>query len=144
MISTIVLQMKKNKFFLTLIVIVFASSQALAEFKSFTKKEFLQNNMQVLEKRFDRIDANKDGTVDANEYKAWTQRITQARQQQMLQLKKADLNKDNKIDSYEEARGLAVEKAMARQNRIKKANGGSIAKGCGAVMDQKRKVTTFS
>ena len=102
MISTIVLQMKKNKFFLTLIVIVFASSQALAEFKSFTKKEFLQNNMQVLEKRFDRIDANKDGTVDANEYKAWTQRITQARQQQMLQLKKADLNKDNKIDSYEE------------------------------------------
>tara|TARA_R100001163_G_scaffold47286_1_gene35536 strand:- start:45 stop:242 length:198 start_codon:yes stop_codon:yes gene_type:complete len=57
---------------------------------------------------------------------------------------KADLNKDNKINSYEETRGLAVEKAMAKQNRIKKANGGSIAKGCGAVMEQKRKVTTFS
>jgi hypothetical protein len=57
---------------------------------------------------------------------------------------KADLNKDNKIDSYEETRGLAIEKSMAKQNRIKKANGGSIAKGCGAVMEQKRKVTTFS
>ena len=57
---------------------------------------------------------------------------------------KANLNKDNKINSYEETRGLAVEKAMAKQNRIKKANGGSIAKGCGAVMEQKRKVTTFS
>mgnify|MGYP003136467679 FL=1 len=57
---------------------------------------------------------------------------------------KADLNKDNKIDSYEKNRGLAIEKAMAKQNRIKKAAGGSIAKGCGAVMEQKRKVTTFS
>ena len=54
---------------------------------------------------------------------------------------KADLNKDKKINSYEETRGLAIEKAMAKQNRIKKANGGSIAKGCGAVMEQKRKVT---
>ena len=58
--------------------------------------------------------------------------------------KKADLNKDGKINSYEEKRATAIEKAMAAQNRIKKANGGSIAKGCGAVMDQKRKVTTFS
>ena len=57
---------------------------------------------------------------------------------------KADLNKDKKIDSYEETRGLAIEKAMEKQNGIKKANGGSIAKGCGAVMEQKRKVTTFS
>ena len=58
--------------------------------------------------------------------------------------KKADLNKDGKINSYEEKRAKAIEKSMAVQNRIKKANGGSIAKGCGAVMDQKRKVTTFS
>ena len=58
--------------------------------------------------------------------------------------KKADLNKDNKIDSYEKARGLAVEKAMAKQNRVKKKIGGFIAKGCGAVMDNKRKVTTIS
>tara|TARA_R110002020_G_scaffold11460_2_gene43107 strand:+ start:606 stop:803 length:198 start_codon:yes stop_codon:yes gene_type:complete len=58
--------------------------------------------------------------------------------------KKADLNKDKKLSSYEENRGMAIEKAMRKQNRIKKFQGGSIAKGCGAVMDQKRKVTTFS
>ena len=57
---------------------------------------------------------------------------------------KADLNKDGKVNSYEQTRALAIEKSMAKQNRIKRANGGSIAKGCGAVMDQKRKVTTFS
>ena len=57
---------------------------------------------------------------------------------------KADLNKDKKIDSYEETRGLAVEKAMAKQNRVKKKNGGFIAKGCGKVMNNRRKVTTIS
>ena len=58
--------------------------------------------------------------------------------------KKADLNKDNKISSYEEKRALAIEKSMAKQNRAKLKIGGSVAKGCGSVMDQKRKVTTFS
>lgn len=57
---------------------------------------------------------------------------------------KADLNKDKKIDSYEETRGLAIEKAMAKQNRVKKKNGGFIARGCGAVRPNKRKVTTIS
>ncbi len=58
--------------------------------------------------------------------------------------KKADLNKDGKINSYEEKRAKAIEKAMAAQNRVKKKNGGFTAKGCGSVMDQKRKVTTIS
>ena len=58
--------------------------------------------------------------------------------------KKADLDKDGKISSYEKKRGLAVEKSMAKQNRLKLKNGGFIAKGCGAVMEQKRKVTTTS
>jgi hypothetical protein len=58
--------------------------------------------------------------------------------------KKADLDKDGKISSYEEKRGLAVEKSMAKQNRVKLKNGGFIANGCGAVMEQKRKVTTTS
>jgi len=57
---------------------------------------------------------------------------------------KADLNKDGKINSYEEKRGMAIEKAMAKQNRVKLKNGGFIAKGCGAVMEGKRKVTTMS
>lgn len=57
---------------------------------------------------------------------------------------KADLNKDGKIDSYEMKRGMAIEKAMAQQNRVKKKNGGFIARGCGKVMNNKRKVTTIS
>lgn len=57
---------------------------------------------------------------------------------------KADLNKDGKLSSYEEARGRAIEKAMAKQNRVKKQRGGFIAKGCGKVMNNRRKVTTIS
>ena len=57
---------------------------------------------------------------------------------------KADLNKDGKLSSYEEKRGMAIERAMAKQNRVKKKNGGFIAKGCGKVMNNRRKVTTIS
>ena len=46
--------------------------------------------------------------------------------------------------SYEKKRGDAIERAMSKQNRIKKSNGGFIAKGCGKVMNNKRKVTTIS
>ena len=41
-------------------------------------------------------------------------------------------------------RGMAIEKAMSQQNRVKKKNGGFIARGCGKVMNNKRKVTTIS
>ena len=58
--------------------------------------------------------------------------------------KKADLDKDGKLSSYETKRGMAIEKAMKKQNRVKLAEGGFIAKGCGAVMNDKRKVTTIS
>jgi|TARA_R100000455_G_C6212742_1_gene79776 hypothetical protein len=57
---------------------------------------------------------------------------------------KADLNKDKKLSSYERTRGLAIEKAMAKQNRAKLDRGGFIARGCGAVRPDKRKVTTIS
>ena len=57
---------------------------------------------------------------------------------------KADLNKDSKLSSYEKKRGMAIEKAMAKQNRAKMKQGGFIAKGCGAVMNNRRKVTTIS
>jgi hypothetical protein len=57
---------------------------------------------------------------------------------------KADLDKDGKISSYEMKRGMAIEKAMSQQNRVKKKNGGFIARGCGKVMNNKRKVTTIS
>jgi hypothetical protein len=39
---------------------------------------------------------------------------------------------------------MAIEKAMKEQNRAKMKNGGFIARGCGAVRDDKRKVTTMS
>ncbi len=52
--------------------------------------------------------------------------------------------KDGQQNSYEEFMEGVIEKNMAKQNRIKKVNGGSIAKGCGAVMEQKRKGTTCS
>tara|TARA_R100000988_G_C3910773_1_gene121919 strand:+ start:323 stop:520 length:198 start_codon:yes stop_codon:yes gene_type:complete len=57
---------------------------------------------------------------------------------------KADLNKDGKLSSYEKKRGMAIEKAMKKQNRVKLESGGFIAKGCGAVRNDKRKVTTIS
>ena len=57
---------------------------------------------------------------------------------------KADLNKDGKLSSYEKKRGMAIEKAMAQQNRVKMKNGGFIAKGCGQVMNNRRKVTSIS
>ena len=37
--------------------------------------------------------------------------------------------------SYEKKRGAAIDRAMSTQNRIKKQNGGFIAKGCGKVMN---------
>ena len=82
----------------------------------------------------------KGKTVVANTKKA---RVTASRGGPMNK-NKADLNKDGKLSSYEEARGRAIEKAMAKQNRVKKKRGGFIAKGCGKVMNNRRKVTTIS
>jgi hypothetical protein len=82
----------------------------------------------------------KGKTVVANTKKA---RVTASRGGPMNK-NKADLNKDGKLSSYEEARGRAIEKAMAKQNRVKKQRGGFIAKGCGKVMNNRRKVTTIS
>jgi len=46
--------------------------------------------------------------------------------------------------SYEEHMQSVIEKNMKSQNRAKLKNGGFIAKGCGAVRGDKRKVTTIS
>jgi len=84
----------------------------------------------------------KGKTVVANTKKA---RVSMNRGGSMVTNKnKADLNKDGKLSSYEEKRGMAIERAMAKQNRVKKKNGGFIAKGCGKVMNNRRKVTTIS
>ena len=84
----------------------------------------------------------KGKTVVANTKKA---RVSVSIGGEMLKNKsKADLNKDGNISSYEMKRGMAIEKAMSQQNRVKKKNGGFIAKGCGKVMNNRRKVTTIS
>tara|TARA_R100001443_G_scaffold6250_1_gene15029 strand:- start:108 stop:551 length:444 start_codon:yes stop_codon:yes gene_type:complete len=84
----------------------------------------------------------KGKTVVANTKKA---RVSVRQGGLMIKNKaKADLNKDGKLSSYEKKRGMAIEKAMSKQNRAKMKSGGFIAKGCGAVMNNRRKVTTIS
>ena len=51
---------------------------------------------------------------------------------------------DGVQSSYEKHMQSVIEKNMKKQNRAKMKNGGFIAKGCGAVMNDKRKVTTIS
>ena len=46
--------------------------------------------------------------------------------------------------SYEKHMESVIEKNIKKQNRAKMKNGGFIARGCGAVRDDKRKVTTMS
>jgi len=63
--------------------------------------------------------------------------------------KKADLDKDGKLSSYEKKRGMAIEKEIEKRQKfssgkaVKKKNG-MIARGCGKVMSNRRKYTTVS
>ena len=85
---------------------------------------------------------SKGKTVVANTKKA---KVSMRQGGPMIKNKsKADLNNDNVLSTYEEKRGMAIERSMAAQNRVKKKNGGFIAKGCGKVMNNRRKVTTIS
>ena len=58
---------------------------------------------------------------------------------------KADLNRDGRLSSYEKARGLAIEKAIAKDSKtpVKKNIGGAIARGCGQVQENRRKKTKY-
>ena len=51
---------------------------------------------------------------------------------------------DGKQTSYEAHMQSVIEGKMKEQIRVKKKNGGFIARGCGKVMNNKRKVTTNS
>ena len=93
--------MISNKHLMLSLLSILYISNAHAEFKSFTKKQFIDRNMKILEKRFDQIDTNKDGKIDAKENKAWHQKIQKLRQQRIAQLKKADLNKDGQVSPEE-------------------------------------------
>ncbi len=102
--------MKIMKFLINLLFLIFAfSSQVNAEFKTITKKEFMDKNLQILEKRFELIDTNKDQKIDAKENNAWTKKVLKARQDRLEQIqkqraalaKKIDTNKDGKISKKE-------------------------------------------
>tara|TARA_B100000963_G_scaffold332322_1_gene323754 strand:+ start:7351 stop:7656 length:306 start_codon:yes stop_codon:yes gene_type:complete len=85
------------------------SVEAYAEFKTITKKEFLDANLKILEKRFNQIDTNNDKKIDSKENKAWRAKVIKARQERAKKLKKKsqelakkiDTNKDGKITKKE-------------------------------------------
>ena len=102
--------LKIMKFFTSIaIFILLLIAKSSAEFKTITKKEFLDNNIKLLEKRFDQIDTNKDQKIDAKENNAWVKKVMKARQdrakaiqKQRAELaKKIDTNKDGKISKEE-------------------------------------------
>ena len=100
-----IMKILKNSF----IILILLSSQLNAEFKTITKKEFLDKNIKILEKRFNQIDINKDKKLDPNEQKAWANKVMKARQDQVNKIrkkraelaKKIDTNKDGKLSKKE-------------------------------------------
>lgn len=92
-----------------LALILVSNFEAFAEYKTITKKEFLNQNLKILERRFDQIDTNNDQKIDAKENKAWREKVIKARQERAKKLKKKsqelakkiDTNKDGKITKKE-------------------------------------------
>jgi hypothetical protein len=106
------------------------------------KAESLSKSERAATAQKKKSEGSKGKTVVSNTKAA---RVSASTGGSMIKNKsKADLNKDGKLSSYETKRGMAIEKSMKKQNRVKLERGGFIAKGCGAVMDDKRKVTTIS
>lgn len=102
--------MKTMKIFTSIAIFtLLLSAHSNAEFKTITKKEFLDSNIKLLEKRFDQIDTNKDQKIDAKENNVWVKKVMKARQdrakaiqKQRAELaKKIDTNKDGKISKEE-------------------------------------------
>jgi len=98
--------LENMKIFINILIFsILISSNANAEFKSITKKEYLDRNLKALEKRFDLIDTNKDQKIDAKENEAWRQKIINARKAQAKKraelAKKIDTNKDGKLSKEE-------------------------------------------
>ena len=96
-----VMNILRNLIIITLLIV----TNVKAEFKTITKKEFIDRNIKALEKRFDLVDTNKDGKIDAKENKAYKQRIINARKEQAKRraalAKEIDTNKDGKLSEAE-------------------------------------------
>ena len=58
-----VMNILRNLIIITLLI----TTNAKAEFKTITKKEFIDRNIKALEKRFDLVDTNKDGKLSKEE-----------------------------------------------------------------------------
>ena len=71
--------------------------------------------------------------------------MNDSQERKLKNSRKADLNRDGRLSSYEKARGLAIEKAMAKDSKtpVKKNIGGAIARGCGQVDESRRKKTKY-
>ena len=108
-----VMNILRNLIIITLLII----TNAKAEFKTITKKEFIDRNIKALEKRFDLVDTNKDGKIDAKENEAYKQRIINAKKEQAKRrtelAKKIDTNKDGKLSKEE------IENFKKKQNTKK-------------------------
>ena len=98
--------LENMKIFINILIFsILISTNANAEFKSITKKEYLDRNLKALEQRFDLIDTNKDQKIDAKENEAWRQKIINTRKAQAKKraelAKKIDTNKDGKLSKEE-------------------------------------------
>ena len=88
--------------------------------------------------------------TSAAKKKTGPERINWKKKSRGGEMKKAkrDYDGDGKIESskneYFGSRDKAIKSAMSKQNRVKMKNGGFIAKGCGKVMNNRRKVTSIS
>jgi len=113
-----------------------------------SKAQSLSKSERAKTARKKKAAGKKGKTVVANTKKARVSLNGGGPLNKLKNPKKADLNKDGKINSYERTRGLAVQKGMERQNfstgRAVKKKNGNIARGCGKVMSNRRKYTTIS
>lgn len=61
------------------------------EYRAFALKEIEQRHQEMMKRRFERMDANKDGKISAEEMKAASDKM----------FTKMDMNKDGKIDKVD-------------------------------------------
>ena len=87
-----------------LVLTFFFSFDSHAEFKSISKKKFLDTNLKILEKRFDQIDTNNDQKIDGKENEAWRKKVLKARQERAKKLKKKSQELAKKIDSNKDGK----------------------------------------
>ena len=95
-----------------------STSIVKSEAKTITKSEFIENYKKFAEKRFNEIDANKDGKITPKEQDDFRKKVVAAQKKARAKIaaerdeikKKLDTNKDGKISKEE------LEKADANKD----------------------------